>query len=188
MRYKVGYFVGSLASGSINRTLAQALIRLAPHDLEFHEIQIADLPLYSRDYDAEYPAVGTRLKDDIASMDALLFVTPEYNRSVPGALKNAIDWASRPWGENSFARKPSATIGASPGSIGTAVAQQSLKSILSYCNSPQMNAVEAYIQFKPEVFTEQGEVLDEKTVTFLRDYMSEFRDFIARVLAVLPQD
>jgi chromate reductase, NAD(P)H dehydrogenase (quinone) len=186
--YKVGYFVGSLASGSINRTLSMALIRLAPQDLEFTEIRIADLPLYSRDYDTDYPAVGNSLKEAIAAVDALLFVTPEYNRSVPGALKNAIDWASRPWGQNSFARKPSATIGASPGSIGTAVAQQSLKSILSYCNSPQMNAVEAYIQFRPEVFTDRGEVLDEETAQFLRDYMSEFRDFIARVLAVLPQD
>lgn len=188
LSYKVGYLVGSLSSDSINRTLANALIRLAPRELEFSEISIADLSLYSRDYDADYPPAGRALKDAIAEVDALLFVTPEYNRSVPGALKNAIDWASRPWGQNSFARKPSATIGASPGSIGTAIAQQSLKSILSYCNSPQMNAVEAYIQFKPEVFTDSGEVLDERTAEFLRDYMTEFRDFIARVLAVLPQE
>lgn len=188
MSYQVGYFVGSLASDSINRTLSRALIRLAPPDLEFTEIQIAQLPLYNRDYDANYPPVGRQLKEAIAETDALLFVTPEYNRSLPGALKNAIDWASRPWGQNSFARKPSATIGASPGSIGTAIAQQSLKGILSYCNSPQMNAVEAYIQFKPDAFNADGEVLDDGTGEFLRNYMSEFRDFIARVLAVLPQD
>jgi chromate reductase, NAD(P)H dehydrogenase (quinone) len=188
MSYKVGYFVGSLASDSINRKLSKALIRLAPADLEFTEIQIAQLPLYNRDYDSDYPAVGKQLKESIAAMDALLFVTPEYNRSLPGALKNAIDWASRPWGQNSLARKPSATIGASPGSIGTAIAQQSLKGILSYCNSPQMNAVEAYIQFKPDVFNESGEVRDESTAEFLRTYMSEFREFIARVLTVLPQD
>jgi chromate reductase len=104
-RYRVGYFVGSLASGSINRKLAKALIRLAPADLEFTEIQFSDLPLYSYDYDSDYPPVGTALKEAIAAVDAVMFVTPEYNRSIPGGLKNAIDWASRPWGTNSFAGK-----------------------------------------------------------------------------------
>ena len=96
MSYKVGYFVGSLSSTSINRTLSKALIRLAPADLEFTEIPIGDLPLYSPDYDADYPAEARELKRAIESSDAVLFVTPEYNRSIPGALKNAIDWASRP--------------------------------------------------------------------------------------------
>ena len=90
-------------------------------------------------------------------------MTPEYNRSIPGGLKNAIDWASRPWGQNSFARKPSAIIGASPGKIGTAVAQQHLRSILAFCNSPQMNALEAYIQFLPGLITDDGEVTDATT-------------------------
>jgi chromate reductase len=147
--YKVGYFVGSLATASINRTLSKALIRLAPPELEFVEIPIKHLPLYSYDYDNDFPPEGRALKDAIASVDAVLFVTPEYNRSIPGGLKNAIDWASRPPGDNSFALKPSAMIGASPGRIGTAVAQRSLRSVLSYCNSPQMNAPEAYLQFKP---------------------------------------
>ena len=106
--------------------------------------------------------------------------------SFPAPLKNAIDWASRPWGTNSFARKPSAVIGASPGAIGTAVAQQNLKSVLGFCNSPQMNAVEAYIQFKPRLFTPSGEVTDDSIAAFLRDFMAEFREFIIRVLAVLP--
>ena len=185
--YKVGYFVGSLATASINRTMSTALIRLAPRDLEFKEIPIRDLPLYSYDYDADYPPEGRALKDAIASVDAVLFVTPEYNRSIPGGLKNAIDWASRPWGNNSFARKPSAVIGASPGMIGTAVAQQSLRSVLSYCNSPQMNAPEAYIQYRAGLFTDAGEVTDDSTARFLQEFMAEFRAFIVRVLAVLPQ-
>jgi chromate reductase len=186
--YQVGYFVGSLAQGSINRTLAKSLVKLAPPDLCFTEIPIGEVPFYNRDLDDNFPPAAVALKERIAAVDALLFVTPEYNRSIPGVLKNAIDWASRPRGENSFARKPSAVIGASPGAIGTALAQQSLKGILSYCNSPQMNAIEAYIQFKPEVFANDGEVLDEGTVKFLTDYMREFRDFVVRVLTVLPQD
>ncbi|MFE2749335.1 NADPH-dependent FMN reductase [Streptomyces scopuliridis] len=116
----------------------------------------------------------------------MLFVTPEYNRSIPGALKNAIDWASRPWGTNSFTNKPSAVIGASPGSIGTAVAQQSLRSVLSYCNSPQMNAPEAYVKFSPEIFGNDGEVIDSGTEEFLRRFMEEYRDHVVRVLTVLP--
>ncbi|MFB7456157.1 NADPH-dependent FMN reductase [Streptomyces sp. NPDC088337] len=184
--YKVGYIVGSLATHSINRTLSKVLIRLAPPDLEFNEIPISDLPLYSYDYDSDFPSEGRRLKTSISSADAILFVTPEYNRSIPGALKNAIDWASRPWGDNSFTHKPSAVIGASPGAIGTAIAQQSLRSVLSYCNSPQMNAPEAYIRFNPEVFTDDGQVANSDTEQFLRRFMEEFRDHIVRVLAVLP--
>lgn len=186
--YKVGYFVGSLAQASINRTLSKALIRLAPSALEFQEIPIKDLPLYSYDYDANYPPEARALKDAIAASDAVLFVTPEYNRSIPGGLKNAIDWASRPWGQNSFSRKPSAVIGASPGSIGTAVAQQSLRAVLSFCNSPQMTSPEAYIEFKPGLFTDDGEVTVESTEQFLRTFMEEFHVFITRVLTVLPRD
>jgi chromate reductase, NAD(P)H dehydrogenase (quinone) len=118
----------------------------------------------------------------------VLFITPEYNRSIPGGLKNAIDWASRPYGKNSFTRKPSAVIGASPGAIGTAVAQQSLRSVLSFCNSPQMNAPEAYIQFKPGLISADGEVTDESSENFLRDYMQALHAFIVRVLTVLPRE
>ena len=159
--YKVGYFVGSLSTSSINRLLAKALVRLAPAELDMTEIPLKDLPLYNRDYDDDYPPVATAFKDAIAAVDAVLFVTPEYNRSIPGALKNAIDWASRPYGKNSFARKPSAVIGTSPGKIGTAIGQQHLRSILGFCNSPQMNAVEAYIQFEPGLITDDGEVTND---------------------------
>ena len=136
--YDVGYFVGSLSSTSINRVLSRALIRLAPDDLAFTEIPIGNLALYSPDYDSDYPPEALALKDAIRRADAVLFVTPEYNRSIPGALKNAIDWASRPWGENAFDHIPAAVIGTSIGSIGTAVAQQSLRAVLSFCNARQM--------------------------------------------------
>ena len=185
--FKVGYFIGSLAKGSINRKLAQALVRVAPRELSMREIPIANLPLYSYDYDADYPAEGRALKEAIAAVDAVLFVTPEYNRSIPGALKNAIDWASRPWGKNSFARKPSAIIGTSPGKIGTAVGQQHLRSILSFCNSPQMNAVEAYIEFTRGLITDDGEVTNDSTAEFLTMFMAEFHGFVSRVYTVLPR-
>lgn len=184
--YRVGYLVGSLAAGSINRTLSKVLVRLAPAELELTEIPIRDLPLYSYDYDPDYPAVARGFKAAIASMDAILFVTPEYNRSIPGGLKNAIDWASRPWGENSFAQKPSAVIGTSPGAIGTAVAQQNLRSVLSFCNSPQMNAPEAYIQTTPGLFSDDGSVANPGTEEFLREWMEDFLVFIKRVLTVVP--
>jgi NAD(P)H-dependent FMN reductase len=181
-RYKVGYIVGSLATASINRMLAKALIRVAPPELEFREVPIKDLPLYSYDYDADFPAAGRALKDALASVDAVLFVTPEYNRSIPGGLKNAIDWASRPPGQNSFAGKPSAVIGASPGKLGTALAQQSLRGVLGYCDSPQMTAPEAYIHLTPDLVTDDGEVTDVSTARFLQKFMAEFREFIVRVL------
>ena len=184
--YKVGVLIGSLAKGSINRLLARALMRLAPPELEFTEISFKDLPLYSYDYDSDYPQSALDFKKALDDVDAVLFVTPEYNRSIPGALKNAIDWASRPRGQNSFIHKPSAVIGASTGAIGTAVGQQHLRSILSFLNSPQMSFPEGYIQFKPGLITEEGEVTVESTRDFLRFFMVEFAAFIARVCLVLP--
>ncbi|MFD0666538.1 NADPH-dependent FMN reductase [Ramlibacter sp. MAHUQ-53] len=186
-RYKVGYFVGSLSSTSINRLLARALVKLAPPQLEMVEIPIRDLPLYSPDYDADYPPVARAFKQAIADCDAVLFVTPEYNRSIPGCLKNAIDWASRPWGQNAFSKKASGVIGTSPGSIGTAVAQSHLRSVLCFCNSPLMNTVEAYIQFKPGLITDDGTVTEERVREFLANYLVEMQAFVARVLTVLPR-
>lgn len=185
--YKVGYFVGSLAKASINRKLSKALVRLAPKELEMREIPIGDLPLYSYDFDNDYPPPARALKDAIASVDAVLFVTPEYNRSIPGSLKNAIDWASRPWGQNSFARKPSAVIGASIGKIGTAVGQQHVRSIMAFCNSPMFNAIEAYIEFTDGLVTDEGEVTVDSTREFLATYLKEFHGYITRVYTALPR-
>jgi chromate reductase len=185
--YDVGYFVGSLSSTSINRILSRALIRLAPPELQFTEIPIGNLPLYSPDHDTNYPPEARELKEAISRSDAVLFVTPEYNRSIPGALKNAIDWASRPWGQNSFHHIPAGVIGASIGAIGTALAQQSLRAVLSFCNARQMTSPEAYIRYSPEVFRDDGEVVDESLAAVLKDYTEEFRDHVVRVLTVLPR-
>jgi chromate reductase len=186
--YSVGYLVGSLSTESINRTLAKALVQLSPKGLNFVEIPIRDLPLYNRDFDTDYPPAGRALKDAIAAVDAVLFVTPEYNRGIPGCLKNAIDWASRPHGTNAFAHKPSAVIGASPGKIGTAVGQQSLRSALNFCDSPLMGAPEAYIQLTPGLITEAGEVTDKSTEQFLREFMEAFAEFVTRVLTALTPE
>ena len=185
--YEVGYFVGSLSSTSINRILSKALIRVAPSELEFREIPIGGLPLYSPDYDTDYPPEARELKASIAGVDAVLFVSPEYNRSIPGALKKANDWASRPWGQNSFDHIPAAVIGASIGQIGTAIGQQSLRGVLSFCNARQMTSPEAYIHYSPEVFRDDGEVTNDSTEEFLRTYMSEFSSYIGMVLTVLPR-
>lgn len=184
--YRVGYFVGSLSSVSINRRLSKALLRLAPDELVFTEIAIGNLPLYNRDLDGDFPQVARDYKASIAAQEALLFVTPEYNRSIPGALKNAIDWASRPHGENVIARKATAVIGASTGAIGTAVAQQQLRSVLSFLQAPQMNAPEAYIQLRPGLIDDDGVVTDESTEAFLRGFMVSFFEYIERVLTVVP--
>ena len=180
--YKIGYLVGSLSSGSINRTLSKALIRLAPPELEFTEIPIGDLPLYNSDFDSDFPPAGQALKQAIAASDGILFISPEYNRSIPGALKNAIDWGSRPWGTNSFARKPTGIIGASPGGIGTAVMQSSMRSVLSFLDAPQLNSPEAYIRFDAADYGDHGEVKNADTEALLRHYMDEYGAFVARVL------
>jgi chromate reductase len=186
MSYKVGYFVGSLSSTSVNRKLARALVKLGAEGVEFTEIPIKDLPLYSADYDADFPPEGRALKDAIAAVDALLFVTPEYNRSIPGALKNAIDWASRPWGNNSFDHKPTAIIGASIGAIGTALAQQSLRGVMAFCNARQMTSPEAYIHYTDGMFDTEDNCTSVDTEEFLRGFMNEFHEHAQRVLTVLP--
>ena len=185
--YKVGYLVGSLAKGSINRKLARAMARLAPPELAFSEIPFGELPLYSYDYDSDFPPAARAFKASVAAVDAVLFVTPEYNRSIPGGLKNAIDWGSRPYGQNAFARKPTAIIGTSPGKIGTAIAQSHLRSILAFCNAPLMNSMEAYLQFSDGMITDEGEVTVPSTEKFLRQFVTEFQGFIERVYTALPR-
>lgn len=187
-KYKIGYFVGSMSSTSINRRLARALVKLAPQELDMHEIVIRDLPLYSQDYDADFPAIARAFKQAIADSDALLFVSPEYNRSIPGGLKNAIDWASRPEGKNAFARIPAGIIGTSPGSIGTAVAQSHLRGVLSFCRMWLMTDVEAYIQFRPDSIGEDGRVNNESTAEFLKNYMRHFHQFVASAHSALSQE
>lgn len=184
MTQRIGYIVGSLSGDSINRVLAKALVHLAPDDLEMIEIAIRDLPLYNRDDELDPVPAVRAFKQAVEQADGLLFVSPEYNRSIPAPLKNAIDWGSRPWGHNSFARKPTGIIGASTGAIGTAVMQSSMRSVLSFLNAPQLNAPEAYITFRPDAYGDDGQVTDPGTEKFLRHYMEEFAAFVERVLSV----
>ena len=186
--YRVGVIVGSLSRESVNRRLAEALQKLAPPELEFFEIPYADLPLYNRDLDADYPQVALALKEAVRSADAVLFVTPEYNRSIPGPLKNAIDWGSRPYGDNAWEDKPTGVIGGSPGKIGTAFGQQTLRSTLSYLNARQMTSPEAYVQITPGLIDHDGRVTDAETEKFLRTFMVKFLEYVARVLTVIPQE
>lgn len=186
--YRVGVIVGSLSRESINRRLAAALQRIAPSEFEFFELSYDDLPVYNRDFDADYPQVARDFKEAIRSADAVLFVTPEYNRSIPGALKNAIDWGSRPYGDNAWSDLPTAVIGASSGQIGTAVGQQTLRSTLSYLNARQMTSPEAYIHFTPGLIDDDGVVSVHDTEEFLRTFMRKFLEYTARVLTVIPQD
>jgi chromate reductase, NAD(P)H dehydrogenase (quinone) len=184
MAHRVGVFIGSLSESSINRKLARALERLAPPKLRMVEIPIGNLPLYNYDFDADYPPEGRAFKEAVEGCDALMFITPEYNRSIPGALKNAIDWGSRPYGTNSFARKPAAVIGTSPGAIGTAVGQAHLRSVLTFVDAPQMAQPEAYIQFRPGLITDDGQVTDPSTEEFLRKWLAAFEVFADKVTSV----
>ena len=188
LNIRVAVLVGSLRKDSYNRRLALAIERVAGDRLVFTHAELGGLPLYNQDDDQAMAPAALRLKAEIDAAQGVLLVTPEYNRGMTGVLKNAIDIASRPYGKNSFTRKPSAVIGTSPGKIGTAVGQQHLRSILAFCNSPQTNAVEAYIQFEPGLITDEGEVTNDETAEFLRNYMTEFHAFIVRVYTVLPRN
>jgi chromate reductase, NAD(P)H dehydrogenase (quinone) len=177
---KIAVFVGSLRMDSFNRRLARAVEKLAPAEFAFRHVQINDLPLYSQDFDAAYPAVATRLKEEVESADGLLFVTPEYNRSIPGVLKNAIDIASRPWGTNSFAGKPAAVIGTSIGAAGTALAQQHLRNVLVYLDVPVLAQPEVFVHFKDELIADDGTISSDGTRKFLQDFVDSYVAWIRR--------
>jgi len=177
---KIAVIVGSLRRESINRKLAQALAKLAGSRAQFTILKIDDVPLFNQDLEPNPPAAVTRLKAEIEAADGVLIVTPEYNRSIPGVLKNAIDWASRPYGKNSFNGKPTAAIGASGGAIGTAAAQQHLRSILAYLNVTLMGQPEGYISFKPGLIDDQHNVTDESVRKFLQTYVDAFAAWVER--------
>ncbi|KAF1689131.1 NADPH-dependent FMN reductase [Pseudoxanthomonas taiwanensis] len=175
----IAVFVGSLRKDSYNRQLARALERLAEDRLRFDYVDIGRLPFYNQDLDGDYPPGGVALKRQVRGADAVLFVTPEYNRSVPGVLKNAIDLASRPYGDSAFAGLPAAVIGASPGAIGTALAQQHLRNILSYLDMAVMPQPEAYIQFEDGLVDADGRVTRQDTREFLEDFVDRFVNWIS---------
>jgi chromate reductase, NAD(P)H dehydrogenase (quinone) len=181
MAKQIGYVVGSLRKDSINRKLAAALLKLAPADFNFKELRIADLPLYNQDHESNPTAEVQRFKSDLRAVDAVMFVTPEYNRSIPGVLKNALDNASRPYGQNAWAGKPAGVIGASIGSISTAVAQLHLRTILAYLDMPTLAQPEAYIHIKDGFFDEAGNVANADTRKFLHGWMDKYAAWVKRL-------
>jgi len=180
---KIAVIVGSIRRDSINRKLAEALTKLAKPGTQFTFAKIDDLPLFSQDLEPSPPPSVTRLKGEIEGAGGVLIVTPEYNRSIPGVLKNAIDWASRPYGKNSFNGKPTAAIGASMGSVGTAAAQQHLRSILGYLNVILMGQPEGYIAFKQGLIDADGKITNEGTRKFLQGYVDAFSGWVERLRA-----
>ena len=194
MSISVGYIVGSTSSRSINRTIVNALIDIERSragadridQLVFTEIPIGALALYNYDLEDSFPPEARRLKDAIGASDALLIATPEYNRSIPGALKNAIDWASRPYGESAFRGKPVGIVGASVGAPGTSMAQQHLRNILAYLDAPTLGQPEVFLQFDPDWFDDDGTLVDASTRGFLTDWLTAYRDWILRFAEARP--
>jgi chromate reductase, NAD(P)H dehydrogenase (quinone) len=180
-KHKVAVIVGSNRRDSINRKLAEALIHLGGDRLSFTIVPIDDLPLYNQDLEVELPASVRRFKAEIAAADGVLFVTPEHNRSIPAVLKNAIDWGSRPYGQNSWSGKPVAITGTSPGAISSALAQQHLRSILANSLGAQVKGGEAYIAFKPTLIDDAGTIADESTRAFLNTFLDQFATLVRRL-------
>lgn len=174
----VAVIVGSLRRESINRKFAHSLGRLAGERLRFNFVEIGDLPLYNEDLWINPPDSVLRFKRNVEAADAALFVTPEYNRSFTPAIKNAIDWGTRPWGKNSWADKPAAIIGASPGVLGTAAAQNALRGLLTVCDMVLMGQPEVYFNYRPELFDDRGDVLDLRTREFLDVWIDRFDKWI----------
>jgi chromate reductase, NAD(P)H dehydrogenase (quinone) len=174
----VAIVIGSLRSASFNRQLAGAVERLAADRFAFRILQIGDLPLYNQDHDAEFPAAGLRFKAEIEQADALLFVTPEYNRSMPGVLKNAIDVASRPAGSKTFDGKRAAIIGTSPGAHGTVSSQQHLRNVLAAVGVAVLPQPEIAIQFKEGLLDASGDVVDERVRKRLLLFLDRFEAWL----------
>lgn len=176
-QYQIGILVGSLRKDSFNKKLAHAITKLAPSDFVFKFLEIGDLPLYNQDEDDNQAASVKHLKQEIKNSHGLLFVTPEYNRSLPGVLKNAIDHASRPYGQSAWAGKPAGVIGASVGVIGTALAQQHLRNILAYLDVPTLGAPEAFIHVKDELFDNQGNI-GPASKDFIQNWVNKYVDWV----------
>ena len=171
---KIAVVIGSLRKDSLNRKLALALANLAPAGVTFEHLRIDDLPLYNQDDDGNQAAQVKRLKSEVAAAQGVLFVTPEYNRSIPGVLKNAIDHASRPYGQSVWAGKPTGVLGISVGAIGTALAQQHLRNILAYLDAPTMGGPEVFLQAKEGLFDDKGHVAIESTREFLKGWVEKY--------------
>ncbi len=175
----IAVIVGSLRKDSFNRQLATGLARLAPPDVKFTQLRIDDLPLYNQDDDGQQAASVVRLKGEIKAAQGVLFVTPEYNRSIPGVLKNAIDHASRPYGQSAWAGKPAGVIGASVGAIGTAMAQQHLRNVLAYLDMPTLGQPEGFIHAKDGLFDADGSI-GAASRDFLQAWVTKYVDWVKK--------
>ncbi|MCZ4304791.1 NAD(P)H-dependent oxidoreductase [Zoogloeaceae bacterium G21618-S1] len=173
-QHQIAVIVGSLRKGSINRKLADAITKLAPSAFGFRQLEIGDLPLYNQDDDEDQAPAVKRFKGEILAATGLIFVTPEYNRGLPGVLKNAIDHASRPYGKSAWTNKPAGILGASVGVIGTAVAQQQLRTVLAALDVPTMGLPEAFIHVKEGFFDETGNIASAGTCKFLLEWMDRY--------------
>ncbi len=187
-RFTVATLVGSLRKESCNLRLAKAIAALGKDRFDATVLEIGDLPLYNQDIENPLPAPVARLKKEIQEADALLFVTPEFNRSIPGPLKNAIDWASRPYGASAFAGKPGAVCGTSPGAIGTACAQQALRPVLGYLDIAVMGQPEVYFQFKDNAIDAQGVIAEESARAFLKGFVERYVEWVDGCLSCAAPD
>jgi chromate reductase len=185
-QYKIVIVIGSLRRDSYNRQLAKAMMKLAPPEFSFHELQINSLPLYNQDDDAHQSQPVKRLKTDIASAQGVIFVTPEYNRSVPGVLKNAIDHASRPYGQSAWKGKPAGVLGAAVGATGTSMAQQHLRNMLAYLDMPTLGQPEVFIHVKDGFFGENGEIASPDSRKFLQGWMDAYVAWVKAFPSVAP--
>jgi len=174
---QIAVIVGSLRRDSFNRRLADALVHLAPPTLAFKHVAIDGLPLYNQDDDANPGPAVQRLKAELGASQALLFVTPEYNRSIPGVLKNALDHGSRPYGQSAWAGKPAGVIGVSPGGTGTAMAQQHLRNVLAYLDMPTLGQPEAFMQAKDGLFDSDGQIGADSRA-FVQRWMDQFAAWV----------
>ena len=179
-QYTIAVVVGSLRRESHNRQLARAIVKLAPAEFSFRTLDISDLPPYNQDDDDNQPAPTKRLKSEIAAAHGVIFVTPEYNRSVPGVLKNAIDHASRPYGQSAWQGKPAGVLGISIGAQGTAMAQQHLRNMLAYLDMPTLQQPEVFLTAKEGMFDADGGVADERTRKFLQRWMDAYAAWVKR--------
>jgi chromate reductase len=182
MTAKVAVVVGSLRKGSVNRIFAQALAKVARPKLDLQIVEIGDLPLYDQDLETELPASVVRFKHQIEGADGVLLVTPEFNRTFSAALKNAIEWGSRPWGKNSWAGKPAAVVGATLGAVGTAAAQSQLRSVVSAVGAALTVQPEIYLNYRDGLIVD-GEITDEAFRGVLVDWSAKFAEWIARLRA-----
>jgi len=178
-QYQIAIVVGSIRKESYNKRLANALTKLAPSNFNFKFLEIDNLPLYNQDLDGKQPDSVNNFKNEINNSNAVIFVTPEYNRSIPGVLKNAVDQGSRPYGQNAWANKPAGVLGISVGVIGTSLAQQHLRNILAYLDAPTLGQPEVFLQYNEDFFDKDGNI-GEKSKKFIQGWMDKYAHWVQK--------